>query len=221
MTATPPQRRLVIGNRNYSSWSLRAWLVLAHLRVPFEVERIPLDLPETAARIRRYSSAGRVPILIEPAATVWDSLAIIEHLAERYPQLWPAEPAARAMARSIAAEMHSGFLALRAELPMNIRAIGRRLVPSDAAAADIARIIAIWTEARSRFGASGPWLFGTFSAADAMYTPVASRFRTYGVAIADTLQAYQATVLGSPEMQEWSRLAASEPETIEHEEVVR
>jgi glutathione S-transferase len=214
-----PERLLVIGNHNYSSWSLRPWLALKHLGLPFRLERVPLDQPETAARIRRHSPAGRVPVLIEDGIAVWDSLAIIEHLAEAHPALWPTEPAARAMARSVAAEMHSSFHALRNELPMNIRATGRRVTPSPAAAADIERIIAIWTLARSRFGAAEPWLFGAFSAADAMYTPVASRFRTYGIELPAPLVAYQATVLGAPAMQEWTTLAEAEPESIPHEEV--
>jgi len=221
MPASKMERRLVIGNCNYSSWSLRAWLVLTHLGLPFGLERIPLDQPDTQSRIRRYSTAGRVPILIEDDRTIWDSLAIIEHLAEAYPSVWPTEPAARAMARSIAAEMHSGFSAVRNELPMNIRAHGRIVEPSPAAADDIARIVAIWSEARQRFAGSGPWLFGAFSAADAIYAPVASRFRTYGVKLPAALEDYRETVLGSPAMREWSAMAEAEPEVIEHEELGR
>jgi glutathione S-transferase len=216
-----PKRLLVIGNRNYSSWSLRPWLVLERLGEPFETLRIPLDQPDTAERIRRHSPAGRVPVLVEDDIVVWDSLAIIEHLAEAHPEIWPTAPAARAMARSIAAEMHSGFAALRNELPMNIRARGRRIEPSPAAGADIARIKAIWHEARDRFGKDGPWLFGEWSAADAMYAPVASRFATYGIALPDALSAYQQTVLDAPAMQDWSALASAESEVIEHEEVGR
>ncbi len=214
-----PERLLVVGNHNYSSWSLRAFLTLKHLELPFRLERIALDEPRTAASIRRFSPAGRVPILIEGDVTVWDSLAIIEHLADRHPHLWPTAPVARGLARAVAAEMHSGFHALRNELPMNIRATGRKVVPSPAAAADIARIIAIWSEARARFGGDGPWLFGAFSAADAMYTPVASRCRTYGVGLPAPLQAYQATALGAAPMREWTAMAEAEAERIEHEEV--
>ena len=221
MADTRVERRLVIGNCNYSSWSLRPWLVLTHLGLPFELERVALDQPDTKSRIRRFSSAGRVPVLIERDTTIWDSLAIIEHLAEAHSTLWPAEPAARAMARSIAAEMHSGFMALRNELPMNIRAQGRRVVPSPEAAVDIARIIEIWSDARQLFGAGGQWLFGVFSAADAMYTPVASRFRTYGIELPAALQAYQATALDSAAMREWSAMALAETEVIEHEELGR
>lgn len=211
-------RLLVIGNKNYSSWSLRPWLALRHLGLPFIEERIALDQPDTKARITSYSPAGRVPVLVESGITVWDSLAILEHLAERQPQLWPVAPTARATARSISAEMHSGFSALRTEMPMNIRATGRKVTPSPEAAADIARILAIWSSTRERFGVGGPWLFGAFSVADAMYAPVASRFRTYGVALPDPLAAYQATVLGSLAMQEWSAAAAAESETIAADE---
>jgi glutathione S-transferase len=214
-------RLLVIGNHNYSSWSLRPWLVLKHLGLPFRLERIALEQPGTAAAIRRHSPAGRVPVLVEGDVTVWDSLAIIEHLAERRPGLWPADPVARGMARSVSAEMHSGFQALRNELPMNIRASGRKVTPSPDASVDVQRILAIWTAARERFGTSGPWLFGSFSAADAMFTPVASRFRTYGTEVPDPLRPLQDTMLGSPAMREWASLAEAESESIEHEEVGR
>lgn len=212
-------RLLVIGNKNYSSWSLRAWLALTMPEIPFTEQRIALDEPGTAEAIRRHSPAGRVPILVEGDVVWWDSLAIVEHAAELAPALWPAAPAARATARSIAAEMHSGFQALRNELPMNVRASGRKVAPSRAALADIDRIKQIWRDARSRFGDDGPWLFGTFSAADAMFAPVASRFATYGVALDEPLRAYQATVLGCPAMQRWAAAAAVEPERLEHEEV--
>lgn len=214
-----PHRLLVIGNHNYSSWSLRPWLVLRALGEPFETLRIALDQPETKALIARYSPAGRVPVLIEDGILIWESSAIIEHLAESHPELWPAEPAARAMARSISAEMHSSFAALRHDLPMNVRATGRHVSPSPAAEADIARVVAIWQTARDRFGGSGRWLFGRWSAADAMYTPVASRFRTYGIDLPTTAAAYREAALEAPAMQEWTALARAESEIIEHEEV--
>lgn len=214
-----PKRLLVIGNRNYSSWSLRPWFLLRQLGLPFAEERIALDQPDTKARILARSPAGRVPVLIEDDLIVWESLAIIEHVAESCAAVWPAEPAARAMARSISAEMHGGFGALRNELPMNIRATGRKVQPSPAATADIARIKAIWTEARGGHSAAGPWLFGTFSAADAMFAPVASRFRTYGIDLPEPLASCQANVLDCPAMQEWTAAARAETEVIEHDEV--
>jgi len=214
-----PHRLLVIGNHTYSSWSLRPWLVLKALGDPFETLRIPLDQPDTKAQISRHSPAGRVPVLLEGGITLWESSAIIEHLAEAHPALWPTVPAARAMARSISAEMHSGFAALRHELPMNVRATGRRVEASPEARADIRRIVTIWETARERFGAGGPWLFGAWSAADAMYTPVASRFRTYGIDLPATAAAYRDTALDSPAMQEWTALAHAETEIIAPEEV--
>lgn len=214
-----PHRLLVIGNHNYSSWSLRPWLVLRALGEPFETLRIALDQPDSKALIGRHSPAGRVPVLIEDGIPIWESSAIIEHLAESHQEVWPVEPAARAMARSISAEMHSSFAALRHDLPMNVRATGRRIAPSPAALADIARIAAIWQTARERFGGSGPWLFGAWSAADAMYTPVASRFRTYGIELPATAAAYRDTALDSPAMQEWTALARAETEMIADEEV--
>ena len=214
-----PERLLVIGNRNYSSWSLRPWLLLRQLGLPFIEERIALDQPDTKARILARSPAGRVPVLVEGELTIWESLAIIEHVADTNPAVWPAEPAARAMARAISAEMHGGFAALRTELPMNIRATGRKVHPSQAALNDIARIKATWTAARAAHGAAGPWLLGSFSAADAMFAPVASRFRTYGIDLPEPLASWQATVLACPAMQEWSAAARAETEVIEHEEV--
>lgn len=214
-----PDRLLVIGNRNYSSWSLRPWLLLRQLDVPFAEERVALDQSDTRARILAHSPAGQVPVLVEGPLRVWGSLAIIEHVAESIRAVWPAEPAARAMARSIAAEMHSGFSALRSELPMNVRATRRRVQPSQRARADIARVQAIWSGARDAHGAAGPWLLGAFSAADAMFAPVASRFRTYGIDLPEPLARWQATVLDSPPMREWTAAAKAEPEVIEHEEV--
>ncbi|HRY24424.1 MAG: glutathione S-transferase family protein [Geminicoccaceae bacterium] len=214
-----PERLLVIGNRNYSSWSLRPWLLLRQLGLPFTEERIALDQPDTKARILARSPAGRVPVLIEDELGVWESLAIIEHVADANNAVWPTEPATRAMARSISAEMHGGFTALRNELPMNVRAAGRKVRTSPAADADIARIKAIWSSAREAHGAAGPWLLGAFSAADAMFAPVASRFRTYGIDLPDALAQWQRTVLECAAMQEWATAARAEAEVIEHEEV--
>lgn len=203
---------LVIANKNYSSWSLRAWLALKQTGVPFEEIVVPLRTPETRAAIMRYSPSGKAPCLVHGEITVWESLAIGEYLAELFPQagLWPSEPPARALARAISSEMHGGFLALRRGMPMNIRASLPGYGLSDAVRDDINRIEAIWRDTRSRFGADGEMLFGRFTLADAMFAPVASRFRTYGVALGETAAAYAEAVLSLPAMKEWSAAAEAE-----------
>jgi len=212
--------RLIIGNHNYSSWSLRPWLFLRHFGVDFEAERIALDQPDTAARIRDHSPSGRVPVLVDGGLTIWDSLAICEYASERWLDGagWPDSRPARAVARSVSAEMHAGFAALRAELPMNIRARGRRVHLSVAAEGDIRRVGRLVADARGRFGDDGPWLFGGFSIADAMYAPVASRFATYGIEAGGAADEWCATVLGHPAMREWSEAAAAETEIIAADE---
>ena len=197
---------LVIGNKNYSSWSLRPWIALKVLGVPFDEKRIALRRPETKAEILRYSPGGRVPILRDGDTVVWDSLAILEYLAEKYPQLWPADAAQRAKARSVAAEMHSGFAALREHMSMNTRKRypGKGRTPD--AMADVARIDEIWSQAR------GPFLFGDFTAADAMYAPVVLRFRTYEVQVRK--KSYMDAMLALPAMREWIEAAEREAETI-------
>jgi glutathione S-transferase len=208
---------LVIGNKNYSSWSLRAWLLLREAGLEFEERRIALDQPGTKAALEAVSPAGRVPVLLLDHETIWDSLAIAETLAERYPgkRLWPADAAARAHARSISAEMHSGFSALRNQMPMNCRA--QRRVPRTAELkADISRVIAIWSDCARRYG--GGWLFGEFSVADVMYAPVVLRFRTYDVPWPDAARSYPERLLGSPALQEWLAAAELETEVIEHDE---
>ena len=206
--------RLIIGNKNYSSWSLRAWLPLRHLEIPFEEERIALFEPGYKDRIRAYSPAGRVPVLIDGAVIVWDSLAIGEYLADRFPErgLWPADAAQRALARSYSAEMHSGFPDLRTHMPMNIRARDPGRARTPAVAADIARIGQIWSECLRR--SSGPFLFGAFGVVDAMYAPVATRFLTYAVALEPDLAAYVERIWNLPALQEWRSAAAAETETI-------
>ena len=173
-----PSLTLVIGNKNYSSWSLRAWLLLAESAIPFDEIRIPLDTPEFPAAISRYSPAACVPVLLIGDRPVWDSLAIAETLAEQFPDanLWPADAAQRAHARSICAEMHGGFQALRAAMPMNCRAMGRRVALPEKVTRDIDRMFEIWMDCRQRY--AGDWLFGEFSIADAMFAPVVLRFRT-------------------------------------------
>lgn len=208
--------KLIIGNKNYSSWSLRPWLLLSEAGIPFVEERIPLDTPTTNRQIRRYSSAGRVPILIIDKIAVWDSLAIAETIAERFPQakLWPDDAAARAHARSLCAEMHSGFIALREAMPMNCRAMGRKVSLPDAVTHDIDRIFEIWSDCLERYGNEGGWLFNRFSVVDAMYAPVVLRFRTYGINLPDKACHYPARLLQSNAMQNWLEACESETEVI-------
>src|SRR5262245_39766780 len=176
--------QLVIGNKNYSSWSMRPWLALQKAGIAFEEIRVSLYTDGHRDKILRYAPSGKVPILIEDGHAIWDSLAILEYLAERYRWLWPEDRIERAHARSLSAEMHSGFRALRNQLPMNCRATSvRRVVPDAEAANDIARVQAVWTECRERARNAGPWLFGAFTNVDAMFVPVALRFHTYGVAM--------------------------------------
>lgn len=213
--------KLYIGNRNYSSWSLRAWFLLAEADIDFEEERIPLDTPEFERRIGAISPARRVPVLVLEDGPVWDSLAIAETVAERWPDkgLWPAEPARRAHARSISAEMHSGFAALRGAMPMNCRAMGRQVPLSMELKTDIDRVFAIWSDCAERFG--GGWLFGRFSVADAMYAPIVFRFRTYGVALPQSARSYADRVLESRAIQRWLAAAESETEVVEADEAGR
>ena len=211
--------QIIIGNKNYSSWSLRAWLPLAKLEIDFEEVYIPLFSEGYKARILAHSPAGRVPIYIDGDLAIWDTLAIAEYLAEQHPQLWPADVAERAHARAIAAEMHAGFATLRELMPMNCRATGRRVASTDALSDDIARIQQIWEVCRQRHAQAGPWLFGTFTIADALYAPVVSRFHTYGVTCDALGTRYMQTVLGDPAMQKWFAAAREEKEVIEVVEV--
>lgn len=217
------QMTLVIGNRNYSSWSLRPWLAMRMAGLDFTEIVIPLDQADTATRIAEHSGAGRVPVLHHAGLTVWESLAICEYVAETTPEacLWPSDRAARAAARAVSAEMHAGFAALREALPMNVRADRPGVPLGPSVKADIRRIEAIWSDCRGRFGAGGPFLFGQFSIADAMFAPVASRFRTYHVDLDPSAQAYCDLMLGLPSMADWAAAAAAEPWTIEAEEVGR
>ena len=212
--------KLVIGNKNYSSWSLRSWLLLKEAGIDFEEHRILMDTDEFAAEVARFSPAGFVPVLLIEDRAVWDTLAIAETVAEMYPDkgLWPGDPAARAHARSISAEMHSGFAALREAMPMNCRAMGRNVTLSDEVAADIDRIFAIWTDCHHRYGNDGNWLFGAFSIADAMFAPVVLRFRTYGINLSASASVYPARLLESEAMQDWLLESESETEVISREE---
>lgn len=210
--------KLVIGNKNYSSWSLRPWLALRVGDIPFDEIRIPLDEPETRARLLAVSPTARVPVLIDGDLTVWDSLAICEYAAERFPEraLWPQHPALRARARSIVSEMHSGFTALRRTMPMNCRSRLPGKGQTPAAMADVARIVELWNEALLASG--GPFLFGAFSIADAFYAPVTSRFVTYAVPLPPPCQRYVETVQALPAMVAWNVAAASEREWIAADE---
>jgi glutathione S-transferase len=210
--------KLVIGNKNYSSWSLRPWLALKMAGIAFDEVRIALDQPDTKARILRYSPTGKVPCLIDGRLTVWDSLAICEYVNETHAQgrLWPADRATRASARAVTAEMHSGFAALRTHLSMDIRARkparGAEAQRLAGVQADIERIVALWTAALDASG--GPMLFGEFCIADAFYAPVVTRFVTYGVALPPLLAAYSDRVLALPAMRDWVAAAQAEVEEL-------
>lgn len=211
---------LFIGNKNYSSWSLRAWLLMREAGIDFEERRIALDTDTTAAELASLNAAGKVPVLRLGNATIWDSLAIAETVAERWPekQLWPGDADVRAHARSVAAEMHSGFAMLRECMPMNCRAMGRKVPLPDALTADIDRIIAIWSDCQHRYGSDNGWLFGSFGVADAMYAPVVLRFRTYGINLPESAEYFARRVLSSEAMQEWLAAAETETEVIEQDE---
>lgn len=215
--------KLVIGNKNYSSWSLRPWLLAKQAGIPFEEIRVRLLSESFAADVGRYSPAGRVPVLVDGDMTVWDSLAICETLAERFPraQLWPQDPKARAHARSICAEMHSGFGNLRSNMPMNVTAMLPGMGWNVAVQRDIDRIAAIWTELRQQYAAHGPFLFGHFTVADAFYAPVVSRFATYGVRLPEAAKAYADHILNLPAMQEWIDGARAEHDFLADDEPYR
>ena len=204
---------LIIGNRNYSSWSLRAWLVLKKTGAEFEETVIPLGQPDSREQILRFSPSGLVPVLLHGERTVWETLAIMETLAELFPdaRLWPKDPEARAMARAISAEMHAGFTELRRNMPMNIRASHPGAGMTEAVQQDINRIEAIWRDCRKRFGSGGSMLFGSFTIADAMFAPVATRFTTYGVKLGETAEAYVKALAAYPAMGEWTVAAGNEP----------
>ena len=218
---------LVIGNKNYSSWSLRGWLMARIAGIEFEEILTPLDLPETQVSIRKHSPSGRVPVLIHRGLSIWESLAIAEYLNDLRPEagLWPSSAAARAHARSISAEMHAGFAELRDKMPMNIRASYPGRGMTQAVRTDIERIAGLWRDCRKRFGGAFPkddgFLFGTFGAADAMYAPVVTRFRTYGVKLDSDTEAYCTAVLAHPAMKEWAEAARNEPWLIDKVELAR
>jgi glutathione S-transferase len=215
--------KLVIGNKNYSSWSMRPWLALRANDIAFEEIFIPLYTGDAdKRRILNFTHSGKVPALIDGDITVWDSLSIIEYVAERFPdaRLWPQDRASRAHARSISAEMHSGFVALRNECGMNLhRPVGAIKLSADARA-DIARVAQIWTECRERNAKLGPFLFGSFGGADAMFGPVVHRFLTYAIPLEPEAQAYMDTMMALPAFQEWTRAALAETIIIDKFEAV-
>ena len=202
---------LVIGNKQLSSWSLRPWLLLRHLGLSFKEIALTLDVPEFAGAIRQYSSAGRVPVLIDGEIRVWDSLAIIEYVHEKSGgRAWPVDEAHRAHARSISAEMHSGFSALRQNWPMQAASRNLNVPLPVQGIADVQRIQEIWEDCRTRYGAGGPWLFGQYSAADAMYAPVVLRFLAYGAQLSTIAQHYMDQTLSDPHLNEWISQAREE-----------
>ena len=204
---------LIIGNKRYSSWSLRPWLAAAQVDIPFAETVIPLDQPGTRAAILEHSPSGRVPCLIDGDVTVWESLAIIEYLAERFPDrgLWPDDAGLRAVARAASCEMHAGFADLRNACPMDLGLEPKPGPRNHLAEADVARIVALWRDCRRRFGSGGPFLFGAFCAADAMYAPVVTRLVHYGFSVEADTRAYMDAVLALPAMRRWIAEAAAEP----------
>jgi glutathione S-transferase len=212
---------LIIGNKNYSSWSFRPWIAMKVANIPFDEIVISLEAQDFKARVLQHSGTGKVPVLIDGELKIWESIAILEYLADRFPDrhLWPADAAARAHARVVAAEMHAGFLPLRNHCPMNMwRPVIKRDLPDDVMA-NVKRIDSLWTECRTRFGSGGPFLFGAhFGAADAMYAPVVSRFYTYGIEVGPVSRAYMEAVMALPAWTEWRAAAIKEPWVLPHDE---
>jgi glutathione S-transferase len=213
--------QLIIGNKNYSSWSFRPWLAMKVAGIEFQETLISLDAADFKPRLIALSGAGKVPVLIDGDVRVWESLAILEYLAEKFPGagLWPRDLAARAHARAIACEMHAGFQALRRQLPMNVRRpVIKRRLDADAIA-DVARIEAIWNECRSRVAGAEPFLYGAFGAADAMYAPVVWRFHTYAVEVSEVARDYMRALMALPAWGQWREPARAESWVLPHDEV--
>jgi len=212
---------LVIGNKNYSSWSFRPWLAMKVAGIPFEETLVSLEAADFKARLTALSGAGKVPVLIDGEIRVWESLAILEYLAEKFSQaaLWPRDAAARAHARAIASEMHAGFQAPRNHLPMNIWRPVKVRPLDDGSRANAERIDAIWRDCRARYAAGGPFLFGAFGAADAMYAPVIWRFHTYAVNLSAAARAYMDVMMALPAWREWRDAARRETWVLPHDEV--
>jgi glutathione S-transferase len=212
---------LLIGNKNYSSWSFRPWLAMKVAGIAFAETVISLDAPDFKSRVMAMSGAGRVPVLIDGDTAVWESLAILEYLAEKFAakDLWPRDAAVRAHARAAASEMHADFAALRKQLPMNIRRPVKAHAVADDARRDIARIEELWSECRTRFGGAGPFLYGAFGAVDAMYAPVVWRFHTYAVEVSAGARAYMRALMELPAWSEWREAASREPWVLAHDEI--
>jgi len=211
---------LVIGNKNYSSWSLRPWIAMKVKGIAFEEVVIPLYEPGSREQILKYSPAGKVPVLIDGDQHIWESLAVLEYLAEKFPAagLWPADAGARAHARAVATEMHGGFQALRKNCPMNLWLPPKKRPVPDEAMTDVRRIDALWSDCRARFGQGGPFLFGAFGAADAMYAPVVTRFSSFGLNVSAVSCAYMDAVMALPAFVEWRTAALKEPWVMQHNE---
>jgi glutathione S-transferase len=214
-----PALTLVIGNKRYSSWSMRPWLALEATGAPFQEILIPLYQPDSKAAILQHSPTGHVPVLQAGGVSIWDSLAICEYLAERFPaaRLWPDDPAVRAVARAVSAEMHSGFAALRQHCSMDILGSVDSPQKRDAAASDILRIGQIWETCRANHDGDGDFLFGSFGIADAMFTPVATRWRTYGFRLPPVAERYAEALLARPAYRQWHKAAEAEPWVIKYD----
>lgn len=214
--------KLVIANKAYSSWSLRPWILLAHFRIPFQEIVVPMDRPETRATMLKYAPTGKCPSLHDGRNAIWESLAIMEYVAETHREkaIWPRGKGARAHARSLSSEMHASFSALRQTCPTNFRRAPKAIPLSDEAKADIARIEAAWAEARDKFGKAGPFLYGRFCAADAMFAPVVNRFHAYDAPVAKATRAYMNAIMALPAWRAWIRGAETEPWRIERYESV-
>jgi len=213
--------KLIIGNKNYSSWSLRPWLLLTEHKIPFEEIRIPLYTPSSKAKLTQYSDVGLVPVLHDNGLVVWDSLAICEYISERYlhGRGWPENYKLRAQARSCSAEMHSGFGEIRSRLPMNCRAENRTVPMTPKLDEEIARVDRLFSQMRKLYHTLGPWLFGPFSIADCMYAPMVLRFHSYGITLSQPAQEYTNTVKNSSALKQWLAAASQESEILEDNEV--
>ena len=210
--------RLVIANKAYSSWSQRPWVLMRHFEIPFEETVIAMDRPETRAQMLAFAPTGKCPALVDGGIVVWESLAIVEYLAESFPELriWPREKPARALARALASEMHASFTALRGHCPTQYRRPVRKIALTPQVEADVARIEAAWADARARHGAGGPFLFGAFCAADAMLAPVVNRLHTYDIPVKPETRAYLDAMMAVPAWKAWEAGAKEEPWSIAH-----